>query len=584
MVAVNPRFTLLAFSLASLSLTPSAEAAAIHTRPSDTGSPSKPTRQHARILPMPLQAMKRSDEGTPKRGKFLKSRVAEVEKRQQAQARFDVKHRIARRDAEAPQVPTSTPGHVDITSPTPSSTTGPTNSTTNSTTIGHLLLNTTTTPYVLDASEKNMTTLYMVPFDSNHCTLQLPLFDPTQNTTSAYCATFDPKPPAPEPLTMTPCFNASNETTPHVSQTFLYDPRTGVVQPMWFNGEDDGNTDETSANTVNDEEVNGPNADASESGTLNSRDTSQNVTLVFVPNAVGKNEVDQQDVSPNSQSMSDVAAKTTDTVTTTVTASPTPSFVAADIDQSTTTDVPSQSTSFPSDRFLSSTTSSAASSATPSFAAADVNAASSSSATDVPPQSTMSTTDTSATPSFAAADVDASSTDVPPQSTVSAMSSDSSDPTPSFVAANIDSSSTGVPSQTSSGTVSATSSDASTVGALDVQVAAAPSSTDMATTDPTSSSYSSVPTATTSTVDAAAVAAAIASSSASSSSAAPSPSSSADGSTVASPPTSDNQAVYVGGSNAGPAARAEMTPALSVPLSEFFELKRFPSEDPCTML
>ncbi|KAJ7708837.1 hypothetical protein B0H17DRAFT_366665 [Mycena rosella] len=635
MVAVNPRFTLLAFSLASLSLTPSANAAAIHTRPTEPGSPSKPARQ----LPMPMRSIKtavkdkRSDDDMSKRGRVVedvKTSGHAFSRRREAQAPFTVKSRVARSEDNTVQGRVSTPGHVDITSPNNSP-----EGLNNATTIGHLLLNTTSTPYVLDASEKNMTTLYMVPSDGNHITLELPLFDPAQNTTSRFCATFDPNPPAPEPLTMTPCFNSSNATTTHASQTFLYDQSSGVVQPMWFNGEDDGKTDETSASTastVNDEEVADPDADADASETLTSRDSAQDVTLVFVPNTVAASEGDRQ------QDESEPATET-DTVTKTVTASPTPSFAAADIDassqSSTTTGISSQSTSFPSDRYLMSTTSSDSFTVTPSLTVADVSSASSS-MTGVPSQSTLSTdtffmsassSDASATPSFTAAGLDAapsSATDVfqsttvsPSTSFMSASSSDAS-ATSSFAAAgvdvasssatdvsqstavsastsatssnvstaapsfsaNIEPSSTDVPSQstTVSASMSATSSDASSVGALEVPVAASPSSTDaMATTDtPSWSSYSSAPSATASTVDPAAAAADIATSSVSSfsesASAVPSPSSSAStaDATVASPATDDNQAVYVGGSNADPAPRAEMTPVSTAPYQWMF--------------
>ncbi|KAJ7089827.1 hypothetical protein B0H15DRAFT_949077 [Mycena belliarum] len=572
MVAVNPRFTFLALSLASLSLPPAAEAAAI--RPSDQGSPSKPSRQHPRAIPMP---MKRSYE----------ARAAEVKtfsKRQEGQARFSVKSRVDRRADAPPQVPSSTPGHVDITSPTNS-----TSGETGSTTIGHLLLNSTATPYVLDASERNMTTVFMVPSpsDSSRCTLQLSLFDAAKNATSQYCATFDPNPPAPEPLTMTPCFNAST-TTPHTSQTFSYNSTSGVIQPMWYNGEDDGKTDDSSSSpsTVNDEEVNDSDADASEN--LDARDAPkpQDVILVFVSNAAA-DDVSQQDFPSSSDSTSASASGTS----TTASATPSSASVGQSSSSSGVSSQASQSASFPSDRFVSAIPS-ATPSASSSFAAANVEAVSSST-TDVSTQSTVASTGlssvsvsysgASATPSFAAAEMNPSqsSMSASAMSTASAMSSVSS----GFGAASSQSSSTVLPSQSpvSSSSASATSSDASsTVGALDVQLAAASSDSSV----PASSSYSSVPSPSASTVapasssvDPAAIAAEVASSSASSSasyssfsaspsSAAPSPSSS--DSTVVSPPTSDSQAVYVGGSNERPVARAEMTPVSTAPYKLMF--------------
>ncbi|KAJ7493291.1 hypothetical protein B0H11DRAFT_2228072 [Mycena galericulata] len=545
MVAVNPRFTLLAFSLASLSLAPPAAAAAIDTRSSDPGSPSKLARQ----LPMPMKLAardtgkhrkQREDDAMSKGSKFHKSRVAgeTVLKRQQEQAHFDM-NRVTRRNVEARQDP-CTPGYVDITSPTGNSTDGPTNSTT----IGHLFLNSTSTPWVLDASQNNMTNLCLARSgsDNNSFMLQMPIDVATQNTTTTYCATYNPNPPAPEPLTMEQCGSPS---TPGASQAFLYNNATREIQPMWFTPPANGTTNNgtasaASADTVNDEEVN----DSDDSSSLRSRDAQQHVTLVFVPNA----DVDAEEVSPSSESST---ATMTATVTTTVTATAAPSFAAADVDTaSSTSDSPSQSTS---------TTSSDDSSATPSFAAADFDAASST--TDVPSQappspsdsslvSPTSSDDSTATASFVAAGVDApsSQTDAPSptdSSLVSATSSDDSTATPSFVPADVDASTT--PTPTSS------DSSASTVAALDVEVASASTSTDSgsASTDtvaPTaatsSSSDSSVPSATASTVDIAAdIANSSASSVASSTSAAPSPSSSAD---AVVPPTSDGQEVYVG--------------------------------------
>ncbi|KAJ7156880.1 hypothetical protein C8R43DRAFT_997509 [Mycena crocata] len=522
MVAVNPRFTLLAFSLASLSLSPSADAAAIRTR-SDPGSPSKPARHAARAPPMPMRMVKvgKNTQELPndvsKRGKLHQSEA--FAKRQQEQARFGIKHPVARRSPAAPRdVSPGTPGRVDITSPTANN---------ESTTIGHLLLNTTSTPYVLDASQNNMTTLYMVPSESDprQCSLQTPIAT-AQNATSPYCATFNPQPPAPEPLTMEPCFNAT-DPMPHKSQTFSYDHKTGVIQPMWFTGEDDGMKNTTSSSAVSAQDVDSGNGDTDNSDddfdesvdpppTLNSRDPppAQDVTLVFVPSAPEKSNINAQEVSPSSESISSAP---TETVTTTVTETATPSSAAADVDlASSTTDSSSQSASVTSsDPFASATSL-----------------------------------------SYSIADVSASTTDSSVSST---------------------------PSPTDTSVASSTSPDASSVAALNVEVAA-PSSTDSSfssTPTPaadasTASSDSSVPSASASTVDASAIAADIAASSASyseSASAVPSPSSSVSASdAAATPPSSDEQAVYVVGQPAGPAARAMMTPVSTDPYKYRFRV------------
>ncbi|KAJ6535189.1 hypothetical protein B0H10DRAFT_2144902 [Mycena sp. CBHHK59/15] len=462
MVAVNPRL-LLAISLASLTLTP-ADAAAIRAQSSDAASPSKPVRQEAPVLPMPIQMRKAAkdkgkgkakeeheDKSESRKGKHHKSRnvVLDVQplgaivlpfpsalKRQQDQARFAVggshNNHIDRRhhdedhdhdhdhghdhdhDHKREPEPKSSvlisnhagssyvvshnrrlqhrtvavkeraeqqgvPGHVNIESPDSNSNT--------TTTIGHLNLNTTTAPYVLDASQDNMTTLYMVlpptsdDSESNHCTLQKP-------------------------------------------QTFLYDRDSGVIQPMWFNGEDDGMTNTTSAGTVNDEEIDG--------GTVNQRDSTtgggQDVTLVFVPDAeMASTADDQQDASPESTSSSLGTAAETATVTTTVTAtaSVTASSAAADpasastdpaLPSTASSDVPDSSSSLgvfdveiatPTDSSADPTLSSAAptdsstgtivsSDSTPSIAAA-VAADVAASSVPVESNSPSSTTDSAAT-------------------------------------------------------------------------------------------------------------------------------------------------------------------------------------------
>lgn len=69
--------------------------------------------------------------------------------------------------------------------------------------------------------------------------LKVSVFDPDSASMVAYCATFDPSPPAPAPLTAERCF-AGQSTTPHKSQIFSFTPATGGLRPMWYNGEDDG--------------------------------------------------------------------------------------------------------------------------------------------------------------------------------------------------------------------------------------------------------------------------------------------------------------------------------------------------------
>ncbi|TFY64976.1 hypothetical protein EVG20_g5756 [Dentipellis fragilis] len=202
-------------------------------------------------------------------------------------------------------------------------------------------------PFVLNASQNNQTQIYLVPVppsDSSSApdflaassnsssplspnemlvTLQLPVFDPKSATIVPFCATFDPNPPKPAPLTAQACEgsgmssggnstapavasglnmtsvdnssggdsttygggnlgtydsganstdSASNSTAPadtkHTSQFFAYNKLTGVVRPMWFNGMDDGTDDGSSGqggtDSVFDEPEDGSMGDSGE--------------------------------------------------------------------------------------------------------------------------------------------------------------------------------------------------------------------------------------------------------------------------------------------------------------------------------
>jgi len=154
-----------------------------------------------------------------------------------------------------------------------------------------------TTHFVLDASSTNQTQIYLVKapsapashasmsIDSDENTnpvadlesgdipvmLQLPIFDATQASMVRYCTTFDPSPEGPGgPLTAEPCFpwstNAdanTNATQTHKSQAFTFNENTGVVRPMWFNGEDDG-TDHGNNASVEDDGYQGGYEDGDE--------------------------------------------------------------------------------------------------------------------------------------------------------------------------------------------------------------------------------------------------------------------------------------------------------------------------------
>ncbi|KAI0684200.1 hypothetical protein BC835DRAFT_1422461 [Cytidiella melzeri] len=89
--------------------------------------------------------------------------------------------------------------------------------------------------------------------------LQIPVFDPDEAILKAFCATFDPQPSAPSPLTVESC-NEGVLREDHKSQVFSYDPTTGVIQPMWFNGEDDGAGDDDNGEADGNEDSNSGSA------------------------------------------------------------------------------------------------------------------------------------------------------------------------------------------------------------------------------------------------------------------------------------------------------------------------------------
>ncbi|WWD06981.1 hypothetical protein V865_005078 [Kwoniella europaea PYCC6329] len=139
------------------------------------------------------------------------------------------------------------PGYIDVTSPVFNSTTA--------TRIASLVLSTSNgtdanSTFVLNASSNIRTQVYLVPLNQGNSTvasaaasanststspisvnLKVPIFVASTATVEPYCATFDPSPENPAPLTVTPC---TNETvSSHESQKFLYNPDTGVIHPDW---------------------------------------------------------------------------------------------------------------------------------------------------------------------------------------------------------------------------------------------------------------------------------------------------------------------------------------------------------------
>ena len=115
--------------------------------------------------------------------------------------------------------------------------------------------------FILNASEGNYTQLYLVALNTTDSgvqgedvpvALKVPVFNPDSASMEGYCATYDPQPPAPAPLSAEPCFY-DEPAGPHKSQVFAYTPSTSVIRPMWFNGEggeEDSFGDPTSNSTA----------------------------------------------------------------------------------------------------------------------------------------------------------------------------------------------------------------------------------------------------------------------------------------------------------------------------------------------
>jgi hypothetical protein len=115
--------------------------------------------------------------------------------------------------------------------------------------------------FILNASENNSTQLYLVALNTTDSgvqgedvpvALKVPVFNPDTASMEGYCATYDPQPPAPAPLSAEPCFY-DEPTAPHKSQVFAYTPSTSVIRPMWFsgeNGEEDSLGDPSSNSTA----------------------------------------------------------------------------------------------------------------------------------------------------------------------------------------------------------------------------------------------------------------------------------------------------------------------------------------------
>ena len=94
----------------------------------------------------------------------------------------------------------------------------------------------------LQASSYNTSDPTVSP-DEIGVTLLVEMFDATSASIVPYCATFDPDPPRPAPLTAEEC--TDDPVSERQSQLFAFNRATGVVRPMWFKTQGDGTDSES---------------------------------------------------------------------------------------------------------------------------------------------------------------------------------------------------------------------------------------------------------------------------------------------------------------------------------------------------
>ncbi|KAG1874391.1 hypothetical protein F4604DRAFT_742121 [Suillus subluteus] len=217
--------------------------------------------------------------------------------------------------------------------------------------------------FPLNASSTNGTQFYLVDANDSsfsdpanttkHVMVQTDIFD------SLYCATFDPNPSRPEPMTMEMCRPSESENDvknldysyangmapivdytvlaadPHKSQIFEYNPSTGVIKPVWTNS--DGSTssnamfverDITTSSTTGSNTMSSAGSSTTSSPsapqptTSSSAPEAQNVTLVFRPSNLAVSAPPPSTDAADSSADNVVTTTITTTVVYTATATP----------------------------------------------------------------------------------------------------------------------------------------------------------------------------------------------------------------------------------------------------------------------
>ncbi|TDL23722.1 hypothetical protein BD410DRAFT_146985 [Rickenella mellea] len=221
----------------------------------------------------------------------------------------------------------------------------------------------TANSFILDASNSTQTQVYLVASspsnstnstDSNttsnstagpaadiKVTLQVPVFEPSKASMEPYCATFDPNPPAPAPLSMERCFGddapVADDGSMKKSQTFAYNPSSGVIRPVWLSADipdtqqtlasqNDGGDPSAAVNSTGASTSMTPSSTPTSSSNTTSTGTAssvmpsatpQEVTLVFTPIAPAVDAVDNSVPADSSSSISMSTSSSTSSVTAT---------------------------------------------------------------------------------------------------------------------------------------------------------------------------------------------------------------------------------------------------------------------------
>ncbi|WWC90980.1 uncharacterized protein L201_005919 [Kwoniella dendrophila CBS 6074] len=219
------------------------------------------------------------------------------------------------------------PGYIDVTSPVFNSTTA--------TRIASLVLSTSNgtdanSTFVLNASSNIRTQVYLVPINQGNSTtasaaaassnststspisvnLKVPIFVASSASVEPYCATFDPSPENPAPLTVTPC-TTENDPSSHESQRFLYNPDTGVIHPDWQPSTDAQQLLQAVPDSVDDSEASVNDIDMSENVSADQAMMTASATMAAMDAYATSGDYDAAAMQTGAPTMSALARRAT---------------------------------------------------------------------------------------------------------------------------------------------------------------------------------------------------------------------------------------------------------------------------------